>query len=59
MKKIQLTCLVGLCLLCFCSFALMIREAENLSIYTFTFLWICMSMSALVGIVLIKAMEEK
>lgn len=59
MKKIQYTCLTALCLLCFCSFALMIRECQNLNLFQFTFLWMCMCISALLGLVLIKGMEEK
>jgi hypothetical protein len=59
MKKIQYFILIGLCLLCFTSLNLMIRDCQNLSLFQFTFLWICMSMSALIGLVILKSMEGK
>ena len=59
MKKIQYSILVGLCLLCFASFALMIRGCDSLNMFTFTFLWVCMCVSALTALAMLKAMEDK
>ena len=58
MKTIQYTVLTALCLLCFISFALMVRECENLNQFQFTFLWACMCISALLSLVIMKGMEE-
>ena len=43
----------------FVSFALMIRESENLSMFQFTFLWATMCVSALLSLVLLKNLEDK
>ena len=59
MKTIAYFILTGLALLCFVSFALMIRESENLSMFQFTFLWATMCVSALLSLVLLKNLEDK
>jgi len=58
MKTVQYSVLTGLCLLCFLSFTIMIRECQNLNQFQFTFLWACMCISALLSLVIMKAMEE-
>lgn len=59
MKTIGYFILTGLCLLCFLSLVIMIRECMDLTKFEFIFLWACMCISAMLSLVLIKNMEGK
>ncbi len=59
MKTINYSILMVLAILCFISFALMVRECENLTLFQFAFLWVSMCASALIAVGLIKNMEGK
>ena len=59
MKTINYSILAVLAVLCFISFALMVRECENLNLFQFGFLWVSMCASALIALGLLKNMEGK